>query len=113
MGTHLIIFPSPLLWYYWQILRTEQRRGAETAIVRRNVTLLVDDRKADLASRLESKLGFKIHLLFHAGQTSEELPALPDEEIDRLVNEIKSSPSNKILSVALSGKITVLPHQDK
>jgi hypothetical protein len=108
-----LIVAAPLLWYHWQILRAEQRRGAETAIVRRNVTLLADDRKGELASRLESKLGFKIHLLFHAGQTSEELPALPDEEIDRLVNEIQSSPSNKILIVALGGKITVLPYQDK
>jgi hypothetical protein len=108
-----LIVAAPLLWYHWRILRTEQRRGAETAIVRRNVTLLVDDRKGELASRLEGKLGFKIRLLFHAGQTGEELPTLPDKEIDRLANEIQSSPSNKILIVALSGKITVLPYQDK
>jgi hypothetical protein len=108
-----LIVAAPLLWYHWRILRTEQRRGAEMAIVQRNVTLLADDRKGELASRLEGKLGFKIRLLFHAGQTSEELPALPDEEIDRLANEIQSSPSNKILIVALSGKITVLPYQDK
>jgi hypothetical protein len=108
-----LIVAAPLLWYHWRILRTEQRRGAEIAIVRRNVTLLVEDRKEELASRLESKLGFKIHLLFYAGQTGEELSALPDEEIDRLANEIQSSPSNKILIVALSGKITVLPYQDK
>jgi hypothetical protein len=108
-----LIVAAPLIWYHWRILRTEQRRGAETAVVQRNVTLLVDDRKGELASQLESKLGFKIHLLFHAGQASEGLPALPDEEIERLANEIRSSPSNKILVVALGSKMTVLPYQDR
>jgi ABC-type multidrug transport system fused ATPase/permease subunit len=108
-----LIVAAPLLWYHWQILRSDQRRGAESAIMRRNVTLLADDRTGELASRLESKLGFKIRLLYQAGQMGEKLPAPPDEEIDRLANEIQSSPSNKVMLVVLGGKVTVLPYQDK
>lgn len=107
-----MIIAVPLLWYYWQILRTDQRRGAESGVTRRNVTLLVDASSGDLPPRLESKLGFKIHLLRRVGQTTEEFTSLPDEEIDRLVNEIHASPSNKVMLVVLGGKVTVLPYQD-
>ena len=44
---------------------------------------------------------------------SEKLPAPPDEEIDRLANEIQSSPSNKVMLVVLGGKVTALPYHDK
>ncbi|MCX6003825.1 MAG: DUF5671 domain-containing protein, partial [Chloroflexi bacterium] len=108
-----LIVAVPLLWYHWQILRADQRRGAESVVIRRNVILLADDRTGDLASRLESKLGFKIRLLYQVGQTTEILPRLPDEEIDRLANEVQSSPSNKVILVVLGGKVTVLPYQDK
>ena len=108
-----LIVAAVLLWYHWQILRTDQRRGAESLVIRRNVTLLTEDRTGELASRLETKLGIKIHTLYHVGQTGEKLPALPEEEIDRLANEIQSSPSNKVILVVLNGKIMVLPYQDK
>jgi hypothetical protein len=108
-----LIVAVPLLWYHWQILRTDQRRGAESVVVRRNVILLADDRTGDLASRLESKLGFKIRLLYRAGETAEISPSLPDEEIDRLAGEIKSSPSDKVMLVVLGGKVVVLPYRDK
>ena len=108
-----LIVAVPLLWYHWQILRTDQRRGAESVVIRRNVILLADDRTGDLASQLESKLGFKIHLLYRVGQTTEVPPTLPDEEIDRLAGEIKSSPSNKVMLVVFSGKVITLPYQDK
>ena len=108
-----LIVAAVLLWYHWQILRTDQRRGAESLAIRRNVTLLTEDRTGELASRLEAKLGIKIHILYQVGQTGEKPPPLPEEEIERLANEIQSSPSNKVILVVLSGKITVLPYQDK
>ncbi len=108
-----LIVAVPLLWYHWQILRTDQRHGAELAVIRRNVTLLADDRTGELASRLENKLGFKIQVLYHVGQTTEILSVLPDEEIDRLANEIQSSPSNKVMLVVFGGKVITLPYQDK
>ena len=81
--------------------------------MRRNVTLLTGDRTGELAYRLEGKLGIKIHTLYQVGQTGEQLPGLPDEEIDRLVNEIQSSPGNKVILVDINGKVMVLPYQDK
>ena len=102
-----------LLWYHWQVLRADQRRGAESVVMRRNVTLLTFDRTEDLTSRLESKLGFKIRTLYQMGQPDVNLPALPEEELDRVANEILASPVNKVMLVVLDGKVSVLPYQDK
>jgi hypothetical protein len=107
-----LIVAVPLLWYHWRILRADQRQGAEAVVVHRKVTFLVDDRSGELVSRLENKLGYKVRNLYHVVQTT-ETPPLPDEEIDRLVNEIQSSPSDKVMLVVVGGKVITLPYQDK
>ena len=104
---------SVIALYHWRILRADQHRGAESMVVRRNVTLLADDRAGDLALRLETKLGFKIHTLYRVGQTGANLPVLPEAEIDRLVNEIQSAPDDKVMLVMLDGRVIVLPYRDK
>ena len=108
-----LIVAALLLWYHWQLLRIDQRRGAEAAVIRKNVTLLADDRTGELAARLEIKLGFKIRTLYQVQQTGGEITALPEDEIDRVANEILSAPGNKVMLVVLGGKVTVLPYQDK
>ena len=108
-----LIVTAALLWYHWQVLRADQRRGAESVVIRKTVTLLGDDRAGDLAARLESKLGFKVRALYQVGQTGEKMPPLPEEEIERLVNEIQSAASNRVMLVLLDGKVMVLPYQDK
>ena len=108
-----LVVAAALLWYHWLILRADQRLGAESLDIRRNVTLLTGDHTGELASRLEGKLGIKIHTLYQVGQTGEQLPTLPDEEIDKLANQIQSSPGDKVIVVVIGGKVTVLPYQDK
>jgi hypothetical protein len=112
-GLQTIVVAALLLLYHWRILRADQRRGAETTLTKRDVTILADDRGGDLAVRLENKLGYKTHTLSLVGQTGAGLPALSDEEIERLVNEIQSAPAGKIMLVMLEGRITVLPYRDK
>ena len=108
-----LIVAALLLWYHWQLLRIDQRRGAEVVVLRKSVILLADDRSGELTSRLENKLGFKIHTLYQVGQTGSDLNVLPDEEIDRLAKEILSAPSNNVILVMLGGKVTILPYQEK
>jgi hypothetical protein len=112
-GLQTLVVAALLLWYHWRILRADQHRGAESAVTHRNVTLLSDDRTGDLSLRLETKLGFKIRSLYQVGQTGANLPALSEEEIDRLVNEIQSSTVDKIMVVILDGRVMVLPYRDK
>ncbi len=108
-----LIVAAALLWYHWQVLRADQRRGAETVVTRKHVTLLADDRTGDLAARLENKLGYQVRTLYQLGQTGAPMAGLPDEEIDNLVSEIQSAASSKIMLVQLNGKITVLPYREK
>ena len=108
-----LIVAGLLLWYHWQTLRADQRRGAESGVVRKNVTLLADDRTVELSARLESKLGFKVRVLYQVGQTGENAANLPEDEIDRLVNEITAAPGNKVMLVVIGGKVMVMPYQDK
>ena len=108
-----LIVAALLLWYHWKLLRTDQRRGAEVIVARKNVILLVDEHTGELDARLENKLGFRIRVLYQVRQTGGGLINLPDEEIDRLVNEIVTAPSNKVILVVLDGKVMVLPYKDK
>jgi hypothetical protein len=82
-------------------------------LTKRDVTILADDRAGDLAVRLENKLGYKTHTLYLVGQTGAGLPALAEEEIERLVNEIQSAAADKLMLVMLDGRITVMPYRDK
>jgi malonyl CoA-acyl carrier protein transacylase len=41
------------------------------------------------------------------------MPGLPDEEIDRLVTEIQSTASNKVMLVLVNGKVMVMPYREK
>lgn len=107
-----LIVAAPLLWYYWQILRAGQRRGAEAAVVHKTVTLIAGSRAGDLASRIEDKLGFKIRVLYQVGQVDEGT-APSDEEVARLANDIQAAPSTRVMLVTMQGKIIVLPYQEK
>jgi hypothetical protein len=112
-GLQTMVVAVGLLWYHWRVLRGDQRRGAETMLTRRDVTILADDRCGDLAVRLENRLGYKTHILYLVGQTGTGLPVITEEEIDRLVNEIQSAAADKLMLVMLGGRITVLPYRDK
>jgi uncharacterized membrane protein len=108
-----LVVAVPVLMYHWQILRQDQRLGAEAAAVQKTVTVLVSDRAAGLVSQIEEKLGYKVHTLRYLGQMPEDFPALSDEEVSRLAGDIQAAPSTKVMLVAAGGKILVLPYQEK
>jgi len=108
-----LVVAAPLLWYYWQILRTDQRRGAELVVARKDVTLLIDNGIRDIAPRIEERLGYKIHILYRVGEASEVPLLLPDEGFEKLMNEIQTAQSKKILLIITDGNVTVLQYQDK
>lgn len=101
------------LWYHWQILRTDQRRGAEAIVTHKNVILVLENRTSSIPSILENRLGFEIRVLYRAGIQVEPVVELPEEEISRVVNEIQTAPSNKVILITLGGKPMVIPYLDK
>jgi len=108
-----LVVAIPVLMYHWQILRQDQRLGAEAAVARKTVTVLTSDRAADLISQIEERLGYKVRRLHYVGETPEELPTLSDKEVSRLADEIQAAPSTKVMLIVAGGRIMVLPYQEK
>jgi hypothetical protein len=108
-----LVVAVPVLMYHWQILRQDQRLGAEAKAVRKTVTVLVSDRDAELIPRIEEKLGYKVHTLRYLGKKTKDLPALSDKEISQLVGDIQAVPATKVMLIATGGKVLVLPYQEK
>jgi hypothetical protein len=103
----------PVLIYHWQIMRQDQRLGAEVEAVRKTVTVLVSDKAAGLVSQIEEKLGYKVRTLHYLGEIPGDFPVPSDEEVSRLAGEIQATPSTKVMLVAVGGRIMVLPYQEK
>ena len=108
-----VVVAIPVLMYHWQIMRQDQRLGAEAAAVRKAVTVLVSDSKVGLVSQIEEKLGYRVRWLHYVGQMPEDFPVLSDEEVSRLAGDIQAAPSTKVMLVAAGGSILVLPYQEK
>ncbi|MBI4286707.1 MAG: hypothetical protein HY670_12535 [Chloroflexi bacterium] len=108
-----LVVAVPVLIYHWRIMQQDRRRGAEAAVARKTVTLLVSDQAADIVSRLENVLGFRVHRLRQIVAAPEEILSLSDEEVNRLASEIQAAPSDMVILVSTGGKIMVLPYEEK
>jgi len=108
-----MVVAVPVLWYHWHVMRQDQRLGAEKLPLRKTVTLLAGEPTAGLVSRIEEKLGSHIRPLRYLGQTPQDIPALSDEEVDRLARDIQAAPSDKVMLVVVGGKVLVLPYEEK
>jgi hypothetical protein len=109
----ILIVAIPVLMYHWQIMRQDQRLGAEVAAVRKTVTVLISDRAAELVPQIEEKLGYKVRWLHYVGQMPDDFPVLSEEEVNRLVSDIQATPSNKVMLIAAGGRVMVLPYREK
>jgi len=107
-----LIAATPLLIYHWRIVRGDQRRGAEIPAARKIVTLLAGGESKELVSRLEGKLGGKVQFLQVRGGGPQDLQ-VTDEDIVSLIKEIESSPTAKVMLIAYTGKLLVIPYQEK
>jgi hypothetical protein len=108
-----VVVAIPVFMYHWQVLRQDQRLGAEVAAARKIVTVLVSDKAVGLVSRIEEKLGYKVRTLNYLGQMPEGFPVLSEEEVNRLVGDIQAMPSTKVLLIAVGDRIMVLPYREK
>jgi hypothetical protein len=106
-----VFIAVPLLIYHLQIARQDQKLGSEVAVVRKNVTLLVNDKKSPLVSLVEQKLGYKVKTAQYVGEVAAGLPALSDAQIEQLVSQVKESAANNVMLVLLEGRLMVLPYK--
>jgi len=106
------IVPAALaLWYHWRVMRREQRLGAEATAGHKMVTLLAGTGATELAARIEAKLGFKVHILARVGEAG--APFAPsDEDIARLSEEVQAAPGDRVMVLALEGRLSVVPYRE-
>lgn len=108
-----LVVAVPVMLYHWRVLRQDQGPAEEKLAVPKAVTILAGKAEAELASRIEEKLGSRTVRLRFLGETAGDLPALSDEDIDKLVGEIQAAPGDKVMLIATEGRIMVLPYQEE
>ena len=106
-----LVIAAPLLFYHWQIARDDQRRGAEVIVKQKEITVLAGPESGELIPRLETRLGQKVKSLRYAGQAQVAL-TVSNDEVQRIVDEVKSGNSPRVLIVIHEGKTLILPYQE-
>ena len=104
---------APLLWYYWQTIRMDQRHGAEAVAQRKIVTLLATDPGGQLAARLAARLGYRVKSIYPAAEQAGEQPMVPDEELERAVREIDAAAAPSLMLIVSGEKIAVHPYRER
>jgi hypothetical protein len=107
-----VFIAIPVLVYHLRIARLDQRLGAETAAVHKNVTILLSDNKSPVVSLLEEKLGYKVRVIQYAGQSAYSVPQLSDQQVDQIASGIRTSTASNIMLVLIEGNIMVLPYEE-
>ncbi len=107
-----IVPAAVVLWYHWRVMRGEQRLGAEVATAHKAVTLLASPGAGDLAARIEAKLGYNVRTLYQLGEAGAPTAAPTDEELVRLAEEVQAAPSNRVMVLALEGRLSVVPYRE-
>jgi Domain of unknown function (DUF5671) len=101
----------PVLIFHWRIARENQHRGAESAAVRKNISILAGDNSRELIRRLEKRLGTKIRVLRYSSPNT-AAAELSDEELEKVAAEVESSPPSHVMLLILEGQIRVFSYQE-
>jgi hypothetical protein len=106
-----VFIAIPILIYHLKIASQDQAMGSEVAPARKNVTLMIGDKKSQLISRVEQKLGYKVRIAEYAGGVSGDLPVLSDSDIDQLVEQVKAAAAGNVMLVLIEGRSMILPYR--
>lgn len=108
-----LLVAAPVLAYHWQVVSQDRSRGAEAVAERKAVTILVGEMGMDLVTRIEERLDTRLQVLRRLGEAPEDVPALSDEDIDRLAEEVQSAPGTRVMLVAAGGRLLVVPYEER
>ncbi len=106
-----VLVAVPLLLYFWNVLRADQRAGAEAVVTGRAVTLMAPGDAAALAARLSDRLGYKVKALRYKGDEPAQL-ALDDAGLEQLALQIEQAAGLKIMVLMTGDKISILPYEE-
>lgn len=108
----IVFIAAAVLYYHFQVVRQDQRRGTEAVAVHKSVTIIAGESAKALVAHIEERLGFRPNILSYLGP-AEEPPAVSDEDIDKLMADIQTAPGTKVMLVISGGKIAVMPFAEK
>ena len=97
--------------YHWRVLQADQRAAgppAQAPAPPKVVTLLVSREAAELAARLESALGRRPEVLWHASPMPS--PVLTEAEVQALAERVKASPTQRVMVVQTADGVSVYPY---
>ena len=106
-----VFIAIPVLIYHLGIAGKDQKLGSENLAARKNVTVLVGDRKSPVIELIEGKLGYKVRVSQYVGELPGAVPQLSGEDVDRLVSQIQAAAAGNVMLVLLERNILVLPYK--
>jgi len=106
-----VFIAIPVLIYHLGIAGKDQKLGSENLAARKNVTVLVGDSKSPVIALIENKLGYKVRVSKYMGEMPGDVPALAEEDVDRLVSQIQAAAAGNIMLILLERNIMVLPYK--
>ena len=106
-----VFIAIPVLIYHLDIARKDQKLGSENLAARKNVTVLVVDRKSPVIALIEGRLGYKVRVSQYVGELPGDVPQLSEGDVERLVSQIQASAAGNVMLVLLDRNIMVLPYK--
>jgi hypothetical protein len=106
----VVLTVGALLPYYLQVLREDQQAGAEDAPVRKSVTLVVGEQDRELVGRLEEALLARVRVMRIASPET-TVPAVSDEELEAVVEQVRSAATDRVLVVATEVTVRVFGYR--
>jgi hypothetical protein len=103
----------PLLIYFWRIVKSDQRLGAETVTPQKEVTVVFPQSGVIILERLEALLGYRTKALLSLADFIPENQSGSDDELNRLKDQIQSAPGNKVMLVMDANQWLVIPYQER
>ena len=110
-GIGIVATAGVFLGYYWGILREDQRLGAEAALRRKKVVVLVGEGAEGIVPRLEEVLGVRPKVLRHLAGS--QMPAsLSDEQMRELAEQVAAAPGSQVMLVVSEGVVKMYPYRE-
>ncbi len=105
----VVITASALLPYHWQVLREDQRAGAESAPRKKSVTLVMGgDGAEDVARDLAKGLNMRVRLVLIVSDAP--APVLAEGRLAELADQVRATPSDRVIVIADRDEIRVYGH---
>ena len=105
----VVITASALLPYHWQVLREDQRAGAESGPRKKSVTLVIGgDGAEDAARGLAKALDMPVRLVTIVSDVP--APVLAEGRLAELADQVRATPSDRAIVIADRDEIRVYGH---